>query len=145
MPPRTGVSKQHHLRVLMDDAVRTLGYGIVGLTLLAQQAWLMFDAIVRTMVRLTVTHRNLLEWTTAAQVQSRTGLSLGHFCGRCAAPLVAIITHACVLYFNRDQFWFALPFILLWWGSPLVARAISLPPESALCRRCPRTRPRYCA
>jgi hypothetical protein len=30
VPPRTGVSKQHHLRVLMDDAVRTLGYAIIG-------------------------------------------------------------------------------------------------------------------
>jgi cyclic beta-1,2-glucan synthetase len=132
VPPRTGVSKRHHLRMLTDDAVRTLGYAIVGLTLLAQQAWLMLDAIVRTLVRLTVTHRNLLEWTTAAQVQSRTGLSLGHFLWPLrSAALVAIIASACVLYFNRDQFWFALPFILLWWASPLVARAISLPPEAA--------------
>ncbi len=132
VPPRTGVSRQHHARMLMDDAIRTLGYAIVGLTLLAQQAWLMFDAIVRTLVRLTVTHRNLLEWTTAAQVQSRAGLSLGHFLWPLrSAALVAIFATACVLYFNREHFWFALPFILLWWASPLVARAISLPPEAA--------------
>ena len=132
MPPRTGVSKQHHARVVMDDAIRTLGYGIVGLTLLAQQAWLMLDAVVRTLVRLTITHRNLLEWTTAAQVQSRTGLSLGHFLWPLrSAAMVAIFATACVLYFNRDNFWFALPFILLWWASPLVARAISLPPAVA--------------
>jgi cyclic beta-1,2-glucan synthetase len=132
VPPRTGVSKQHHVRVVLDDAVRTLGYAIVGLTLLAQQAWLMLDAIVRTLWRLSVTHRNLLEWTTAAQVQSRTGLSLGHFLWPLrSAALVAIFASACVLYFNHEYFWFALPFILLWWASPLVARAISLPPEAA--------------
>jgi cyclic beta-1,2-glucan synthetase len=132
MPPRTGVSRQHHARVLMDDAIRTLGYGTVALTLLAQQAWLMLDAIARTLVRLTITHRNLLEWTTAAQVQSRAGLSLGHFLWPLrSAATVAIFATACVIYFNREHFWFALPFILLWWASPLVARAISLPPEAA--------------
>jgi len=69
---------------------------------------------VRTLVRLTITHRNLLEWTSAAQVQSRTGLSLGHFLWPLrSAAMVAIFATACVLYFNRDNFWFALPFILL--------------------------------
>jgi cyclic beta-1,2-glucan synthetase len=131
-PPRTGVSRQHHARVVMDDALRTVGYGAVGLTLLAQQAWLMFDAIMRTIWRLVVSHRNLLEWTTAAQVQSRAGHSLGHFLWPLrSATIVAIFATVCVLYFNRENFWFAMPFIILWWVSPLVARAISLPPEAA--------------
>ena len=33
---------------------------------LAHQAWLMGDAILRTLVRLTVTRRHLLEWVPAA-------------------------------------------------------------------------------
>ena len=33
---------------------------------LAHQAWLMSDAIVRTLVRLKVTHQRLLEWTPSA-------------------------------------------------------------------------------
>ena len=46
-----------------------LGASQVGLTVtfLAYQAWLMSDAILRTLVRLFITHRNLLEWVTAAQ------------------------------------------------------------------------------
>ena len=42
----------------------------LGLTFLAHQAWLMLDAIVRTLARLYVTHRDLLEWTTAAQAKA---------------------------------------------------------------------------
>ena len=40
------------------------------ITLLAHQAWLMVDAIVRTLARLIVTRRSLLEWTTAAQAKA---------------------------------------------------------------------------
>ena len=46
------------------------------ITFLAHQAWLMADAIGRTLYRLVVSRRNLLEWVTAAQAQlsSRLGL-----------------------------------------------------------------------
>ena len=45
------------------------GHAQIGLsfTFLAYQAWLMTDAILRTLGRLFITHRNLLEWVTAAQ------------------------------------------------------------------------------
>ena len=38
-------------------------------TLLAHQAWLMTDAIVRTLFRLFVSRRRMLEWVTAAQAK----------------------------------------------------------------------------
>ena len=42
----------------------------LGIIFLAHQAWLMTDAIARTLVRLFLTRRRLLEWTTAAQAES---------------------------------------------------------------------------
>ena len=48
----------------------------LGLTFLAHQAWLMVDAIVRTLARLYVTRRHLLEWTTAAQAKASRDLDL---------------------------------------------------------------------
>ena len=48
----------------------------LGFTFLAHQAWLMVDAIVRTLARLYVTRRNLLEWTTAAQAKASRDLDL---------------------------------------------------------------------
>ncbi len=66
-PRRKGISKRSHFRGVLSDLA--LGASQVGLTLtfLAYQAWLMSDAILRTLARLFVTHRNLLEWVTAAQ------------------------------------------------------------------------------
>jgi len=49
------------------------------ITMLAHQAWLMSDAIVRTLVRVYVTRRHLLEWVTAAQAKSGLGLDLWGF------------------------------------------------------------------
>ena len=50
-------------------------------TLLAHQAWLMTDAIVRTLYRLFVSHRRMLEWVTAAQAKLTTHLDLRGFYG----------------------------------------------------------------
>ena len=44
---------------------------VLAVTLLAHQAWLMADAVARTLVRLAITRRNMLEWVTAAQAGSR--------------------------------------------------------------------------
>ena len=57
---------------------------------LAYRAVLLLDAIVRTLVRLFVTRRKLLEWETAASTEQRLGsrsaaLRLEHVAGAGAA------------------------------------------------------------
>ena len=77
IPRRRGISKRSHVRAVGTDLVlprRTLALAV---TLLAHQAWLMTDAIVRTLFRVYVTRRNLLEWVTAAQAKSGSDLTLG--------------------------------------------------------------------
>src|SRR3989442_5051355 len=54
------------------------------ITMLAHQAWLMSDAIVRTLVRMCVTRRHLLEWVTAAQAKAGLRLDLHGFYRRMA-------------------------------------------------------------
>jgi cyclic beta-1,2-glucan synthetase len=130
--PPAGASRRHHWRVVGDEALRAGGHLLVRISLLAPEAWLVTDAIYRTLWRLTITRKHLLEWTTAAQVQSRTGFALGHFRWPLqSAALVAMLASGMVLYFNNGAFYFCLPLILLWWGSPVIARTISLPPKSA--------------
>jgi cyclic beta-1,2-glucan synthetase len=73
VPRRTGIRLLNHIGVLAADlrlaAIRTL----LSFAFLADQAWRMGDAIVRTLARLFATRRHLLEWTTAAR---STGKSL---------------------------------------------------------------------
>jgi cyclic beta-1,2-glucan synthetase len=112
----------------------TLAVAQVGLsiTLLAHQTWLMVDAIVRTLVRLTVTRRSLLEWTTAAQAKANHDLDLVGFYRRMAGGVaIAAVAAVLVLAAKPTAAWIATPFVGLWLISPLIARWVSLPPRES--------------
>jgi cyclic beta-1,2-glucan synthetase len=100
IPRRWGISKRSHLRAVGSDVLVALSQAFVAITMLAHQAWLMTDAVVRTLSRLYVTRRNLLEWVSAALV----GL-------------------------KPDAWPAAAPLVLLWALSPAIAWRISAPPK----------------
>ena len=50
-----------------QDAVRSAQQWALAVVFLPHQAWVSADAIVRTLYRLAVSHRSLLEWQTASQ------------------------------------------------------------------------------
>jgi cyclic beta-1,2-glucan synthetase len=77
IPHRRGISKRSHLRAVGTDLVLAAAQVGLTVTLLAHQAWLMTDAIVRTLFRVYVTRQNLLEWMTAAQAKSAFYITLG--------------------------------------------------------------------
>jgi cyclic beta-1,2-glucan synthetase len=133
LPRRKGISKRSHLRAVGADVTLAAAQVGLSLTFLAHQAWLMVDAILRTLARLYVTRRNLLEWTTAAQAKIRGDLDLAGFYGQMAGGVaIAAVVGVLVLAVKPGAGWIAAPFVVLWLLSPLVARWISLaPPESA--------------
>src|SRR4029077_12146245 len=75
VPRGRGISKRGHARAVGRDFVQAASQTALTATMLAHQAWLMSDAIVRTLIRVYVTRRHLLEWVTAAQ--EKAGLRLG--------------------------------------------------------------------
>jgi len=79
VPRRTGISKRSHLRAAAGDLALALSQIAFGITLLAHQAWLMTDATTRTLWRLCVSRRRLLEWVTAAQSNIDPRLDLRGF------------------------------------------------------------------
>ena len=130
VPRNQGVSRNHHFRAIADDVLVGAGHAVVALTLLAHNAYLALDAIVRTWFRMLVSKRNLLEWVTAAQSKRTAGFAFASFLWPMrGATIVAIAATAIVLWLNRAGMAFAAPFIVLWWGSPIIARIISLPPN----------------
>jgi cyclic beta-1,2-glucan synthetase len=133
LPRRKGISKRSHLRAVGADVALAAAHVGLGITLLAHQAWLMVDAIVRTLARLYVTRRNLLEWTTNAQAKASHDLDLAGFYRQMAGGVaIATATAVLVLAVKPGAAWIAAPFVVLWLLSPLVARWVSLPaPESA--------------
>ena len=128
--PRRGISLATHLRGALENVAWALCNSLVALTLLAQQAWLMTDAIVTTLVRLFITRRKLLKWVTALQAKSGAGYALKNLIRPLShSSSVVFGAGALVVLFNPDSIVAAAPFLLLWWLAPVVARALSLPPK----------------
>jgi cyclic beta-1,2-glucan synthetase len=125
---RPGGARRNWLAGLGDDLrLATYRTGLM-VILLAHQAWLMGDAIGRTLWRLFVTRRHLLQWVSAAQSASGLGLEPGPFYRRMAGGLVialAALTQAWV--FGRGAWPLGIGFSAAWILSPAVARRLSLP------------------
>jgi cyclic beta-1,2-glucan synthetase len=125
-----GISKRSHFRGLASDLWLALSQAVLKISFLAYQAWLMADAIGRTLVRLLFTHKHLLEWVTAAQAKYRTNLNLYSTFRRMAGgEILAIAALVAVWLGPRHAIFAALPFIVLWVSAPVVAHRISLPPR----------------
>ncbi|HET6676245.1 MAG TPA: hypothetical protein VFG71_12950, partial [Nitrospiraceae bacterium] len=129
-PRRRGISMRSHVRGALADL--TLGVTQIGLTItfLAYQAWLMTDAILRTLSRLAITRTHLLEWVTAAQATDAYACRLGGMYKRMSGGLILAAAAGVVVTVVRYESWAAAaPFIILWGLAPAVARWVSLPPR----------------
>ncbi|MGH7893857.1 MAG: glucoamylase family protein, partial [Candidatus Binatia bacterium] len=126
--PRAGMSKRTYVRAVAHALALGGSQFAFHVTFLAHQASLMVDAILRTLVRLTVTRRTMLEWVTAARAKAGLGLESGgeyrRMSGAVALPIVVAIA---VAILGPSRWPFAGPFVLLWLFSPVIARRMSRP------------------
>ena len=75
------------------------------------------DAIVRTLVRLMITRRHLLEWTTAAHTARQLGEQPGaarFWRGLAAGPVCAVVVAALVAFAAPERLAVALPLLVAW-------------------------------
>jgi cyclic beta-1,2-glucan synthetase len=96
--------------------------------ILPHQAIVQLDAVCRTLYRLMISDKWLLEWTTASQTESNTPNSLGAYVRGNLISMVlgaAIITAAIVT--APQYLWIVIPFAILWTGAPFYLWAISRP------------------
>jgi cyclic beta-1,2-glucan synthetase len=129
VPNRRGISAHSHLRALGHDLWMACLQIVFVVTLLAHQAWLMIDAISRTLFRLFVSRRNLLEWVTAAQQQLSTRLDVAAIYRRMSASvIIAVLALLMLVWLHGETSWVALPLITLWIAAPEIARRISISP-----------------
>ena len=132
LPRRWGISKRSHLRDVGHDVVVAVSQTLLAITMLAHQAWLMVDAMVRTLGRVYLTKRHLLEWVTAAQAASGADLRLRVFYRHMRRGVLLAALAGLLLVVLKPGAWpVAVPFVLLWLVSPVLAWRISVPPKIA--------------
>ena len=132
IPRRAGITVRSHFYALRQDT-RTAGMQTAFLlTFLAHQAWLMCDAISRTLFRLLVSRRNLLQWVTAAQSNLGARLTLfGAYWHMGGTVAIAGVAALAVGFLMPQTWWLAAPIVALWFASPALAVWISFAPRIA--------------
>ncbi|MBS0580474.1 MAG: glycosyl transferase [Proteobacteria bacterium] len=123
-------SERHALRHDLRFALLRL---VLNLVLLADRAWWMGDAIVRTLIRLAITHRHLLDWTTAAHARMASRLDLASYLRRMRGSVaLGVLGIFAMLFLAPQNFWLAAPWLFSWIAAPLLARQISVPQPEAV-------------
>ena len=132
VPRRVGVPLRGHLQALHRDFALGLLQSAFLVTFLAHQAWMMIDAVGRTLFRLLISRRQLLEWVAAAQENNDRQFDQRKLSTQIAASAAFAGCVAVLIYFvGNGTLVIAAPFAVLWVLSPLVARWASLPPPEA--------------
>jgi cyclic beta-1,2-glucan synthetase len=101
------------------------------LIFLAHQALVSLDAVIRTLVRRTVTQRRLLEWETAAEAEigTRGKTPIDRYLNW--TPALAAGTGILVWFGRPRAFAAALPILILWATSKLVVNWLNEPPHAS--------------
>ncbi|HWP11896.1 MAG TPA: glycosyl transferase, partial [Ramlibacter sp.] len=132
VPRRSGIHLPKHIRMLAGDLRVAALQTAFSLAFLADQAWRMSDAILRTLLRLSVTRRHLLEWTTAAQSAQAPRLDVRGFYRQMARGTALGLAMAGGAVALAPSSWpLALPLALLWLAAPALASWASRAPTVA--------------
>ena len=101
------------------------------------RAWLSLDAIIRTLFRMLITHRHLLEWQTSESVEKNLQNSLASYVSLLAPSLpIALLLGAAGWLQNAGlSRVLLLALAALWLGAPGFAWQVSQPPPANRRRR----------
>ncbi|HET6223359.1 MAG TPA: glycosyl transferase, partial [Dongiaceae bacterium] len=112
VPRHAAITTRSHFSALASDILNAASQTALLLAFLPHQAWLMLDAIGRTMYRLLVSRRRLLDWVTADQAQLSPLLDLAGFYRRMgSAVAIGIGAAVIVAWAGHDSWLVATPFI----------------------------------
>ncbi len=132
MPRERRHTFESRAKAVLGDFSHAFAFSAVNLIFLAHQASLMADALVRTLHRLKVSRKNLLEWTTAAQAASSPTPGVGaHYRLMPMSVIIGLFAFA-LAYARFDGVSFLImAFAVAWLAAPAAAFWMSRVPKLA--------------
>jgi len=125
-PPE--ISMRLHMRGLVGSSSRQLGQALLTFVFLPYDARISLDAIVRTLLRLLITRKRLLEWRTASDAERLVrGGPLAFYATMWSAPAVAVACGLSLALVHPSALPTAAPILALWLACPWIAWRISQP------------------
>jgi cyclic beta-1,2-glucan synthetase len=130
LPKSREATARGHFTALARDTAFGTALVALRVVLMAHSAWMMGDAIVRTLYRMFVSRQNLLEWRTASQA-AKTGDDLGSYYRLMyGAVIIAFVGLIVPVAADSTGAFVAFFFFLFWAGSPAFAWLISRSAET---------------
>ena len=121
-----------HLREVGSAGGRQLCQIFLTLAFLAYDSFISVDAIGKTLIRLLVTRKRLLEWQTSSDSERATHADLADFYATMwIAPGIALAAGLFLVMRHPAELVFALPLLAVWLAAPWIAWWISQPIVSA--------------
>jgi cyclic beta-1,2-glucan synthetase len=115
-----------HVRSLASSIGRRFGQILLTIVLLPYDAYVATDAILRTLARVLVTRRRLLEWVTSGEAQRAPDLGLWSFYTTMwFEPFLAVAVTALLAVWEPWRLAVVSPMTALWFLAPLFAWRIS--------------------
>lgn len=116
----------------LNSAIKTTGDNLLQATFtficLPYEAYFSTDAILRTLWRMFISHKRLLEWDPSDNPRHNRSLDLiGYFRIMWFAPIFVVATMVAIIFSHPINLTVALPFLVIWFFSPLIAHLFSRP------------------
>ncbi|NML75726.1 protein ndvB [Rhizobium sp. S-51] len=131
VPRQTDIVPAAHFQSLWSELRSSNAQVALRIVFIADMAYMMGDAIIRSLYRMLVSRKLLLEWRTAASIQSSAQGSIStYYRSMLHAPVVAVLALFFAALPGGYGFLIGLPFAIMWVLSPLVAWYVSQSAET---------------
>jgi cyclic beta-1,2-glucan synthetase len=123
----SGVPLREHVLAERDNLAVSATQAFLSTVFLLHQSWVMLDAIGRTLMRLLLTRRRMLEWVTADHSAHVEPTPRGVLRRMLGTPVAGAAIAVFVGLLAPARLTLALPVIMLWCLSPMLAYATGRP------------------
>ncbi len=131
VPKGGDATARGHFNAVFNDVVFGTALVALKVVLMAHLAWMMMDAIGRTVYRVTISHRNMLEWRTASQAHKAGGNGLASYYRTMYGAVIVAATGLLVpVLADSTGAFVGFFFAIFWAGSPAFAWLISRSAET---------------
>jgi cyclic beta-1,2-glucan synthetase len=128
LPTRDDLAKRHFYGQAATQLARALLTGLWNLAQLLPQALMSVDAIVRALYRMAVSHRLLLQWTTAEMAQAAVKTRLADLARtHWSYTAVALLLMSALALASTPHLTLTLGLCMVWAASPLTTWWVSRP------------------
>ncbi len=125
--PKDELWKQHIIFSIRTSVNQFIQH-IVTLICLPYEAYINATAIIKTLWRVYISGRNLLQWNPFGKAGKNSYANIaGEYLRMWFPVLLSVSLFIYLLLYNPVTFAVALPFLILWFASPYITRTISFP------------------